>query len=117
MTCVRCGSTENIEKHHIVHQIKGGTDDKENLEELCRHCHRYQHVKERIIGKIERYLQDLRRITKEKEKDYALRHIDIELHRLTVVERENTPLFIISRGYYTYWNDKTTHQGGGFKFK
>jgi len=117
MSCVRCGSTKNIEKHHIVHQIDGGSSDKENLEDLCRHCHKYQHAKERIIGNIERYLRDLRLITKEKEKDYALRHIDIELHRLRVVERENTPLFIISRGYYSYWNDKATHYGGGFKFK
>jgi len=36
--CVRCGSTEKIQKDHIVPIYQGGDDSIENLQPLCRTC-------------------------------------------------------------------------------
>jgi hypothetical protein len=38
--CVRCGSKENMEVHHIVPVSEGGLPNEENLEALCFGCHR-----------------------------------------------------------------------------
>ncbi len=38
--CVYCGSTENLEVDHIVPICRGGTNDMENLQTLCRSCNR-----------------------------------------------------------------------------
>lgn len=37
--CANCGSEENIEIHHIVPLIVGGTNKKSNLVALCQDCH------------------------------------------------------------------------------
>ena len=52
--CSRCGGVNNIESHHIVYRINGGSDDKSNLVDLCRACHDYRHTLEKILAHIER---------------------------------------------------------------
>ena len=37
--CANCGSEENIEIHHIVPLIVGGTNRRSNLVALCQDCH------------------------------------------------------------------------------
>ena len=37
-TCTKCGSTENLQLDHIIPVIKGGMDNDENLQVLCRAC-------------------------------------------------------------------------------
>jgi len=37
--CKVCGSTDNLEKHHIIPLEKGGPDTVQNLMVLCRECH------------------------------------------------------------------------------
>lgn len=37
--CAVCGSTEDLDLHHMKARRIGGTDVKENLQLLCRHCH------------------------------------------------------------------------------
>lgn len=46
--CVLCGSTDNLEVHHIKHRADGGTDDLDNLTTLCARCHAKQHEGEPI---------------------------------------------------------------------
>jgi hypothetical protein len=36
--CVACGSTEDLQHHHLVARAKGGSDDDSNLITLCRGC-------------------------------------------------------------------------------
>lgn len=39
-TCCKCGCvTMDLECDHIVNQAQGGTDDKDNLQSLCKDCH------------------------------------------------------------------------------
>lgn len=40
--CTRCGATENLDVHHIIHVSKGGRDESCNLITLCRSCHARQ---------------------------------------------------------------------------
>ena len=112
MSCVRCGGDFQIEKHHIVHKINGGKDIKDNMVELCRHCHKYQHAKERLLDNLISYLNGMRLINKLKRKriGFFISRVELTLKRLEVLESENTPLQIASRGYYKYWNNEDTHQ-------
>ena len=41
--CRRCGSSNNIEYHHIKPLSMGGSNDLENLIPLCVDCHDYVH--------------------------------------------------------------------------
>lgn len=36
--CLRCGSTENIERDHVIPVDEGGTRSGDNLQPLCRAC-------------------------------------------------------------------------------
>ena len=47
-TCVNCGKTENIEYHHIVPLINGGTNKLSNIVPLCLECHAKAHDKKRL---------------------------------------------------------------------
>lgn len=40
MNCVHCGSTENIQRDHIIPRYKDGSNENENIQYLCRQCHR-----------------------------------------------------------------------------
>lgn len=42
-TCVRCGSGENLEAHHIVPRSDGGDDELDNMATLCSDCHNSVH--------------------------------------------------------------------------
>lgn len=42
--CKVCGQIA-ADIHHIVYRSQGGTDDIENLIELCRKCHDLAHAK------------------------------------------------------------------------
>nr|WP_302596462.1 HNH endonuclease signature motif containing protein [uncultured Cellulosilyticum sp.] len=44
-TCANCGSTENIEFHHIVPLCNGGLDVLTNIVPLCKECHFKAHGK------------------------------------------------------------------------
>ncbi len=37
-SCVRCGATAGLVKHHIVPMYQGGSDSIQNLQPLCRKC-------------------------------------------------------------------------------
>ncbi len=44
MECEICNKkTKNLELHHIIPKSRGGTDDKNNLIELCSKCHGLAH--------------------------------------------------------------------------
>ena len=42
-TCQICGSTENVEGHHVVDYSFGGASDSNNIVTLCPSCHRKVH--------------------------------------------------------------------------
>jgi hypothetical protein len=42
--CVYCGSKKLLEVDHIMPIAKGGTDDRDNLQTLCRPCNRRKGV-------------------------------------------------------------------------
>ena len=37
--CVACGSTDDLQHHHLVTRAEGGSDDESNLITLCCDCH------------------------------------------------------------------------------
>jgi len=37
--CAVCRRTKELDLHHLIARRTGGTDDKENLQLLCRRCH------------------------------------------------------------------------------
>ena len=41
--CANCGSTDNIEYHHIVPLFLGGTNSISNIVPLCNRCHKVAH--------------------------------------------------------------------------
>jgi len=41
--CQKCGSTKNLQVHHIVRVVDGGESDPDNLITLCEKCHRKEH--------------------------------------------------------------------------
>lgn len=42
--CEDCGTTQNLEIHHIVSWRRGGTHDLSNLKLLCHDCHRKRKI-------------------------------------------------------------------------
>jgi len=98
MNCIRCGNTKNIEKHHIRHRADGGSDDSENLCNLCRGCHDYQHALDNITEHIRKC-----------NKKHQWARLLIWRYRLQVTEEFNKPEIIIERGYKPYWDDVKTH--------
>lgn len=43
--CQNCGSSENLQVHHIQSRGRLGADTLENLTALCASCHRDVHLK------------------------------------------------------------------------
>ena len=41
--CVACGTTDNLNQHHLVPRSLGGSDDDSNLLTLCGSCHAKVH--------------------------------------------------------------------------
>ena len=111
MPCVRCGRTENIDKHHIKQVRDGGTDEPENIEELCYACHKYEHAKRKILATIKSLNEILVKARKPSRIIAIKSSIPIYQKRLEVLERLNTVEIIKQTGIYTsYWNDQTTHE-------
>lgn len=42
-TCAACGSTINLQYHHLIPRSLGGSDDETNLITLCGECHAKAH--------------------------------------------------------------------------
>jgi hypothetical protein len=42
-SCEICGSTHNLDAHHRISRANGGDDSEENIETLCKSCHRTKH--------------------------------------------------------------------------
>jgi len=42
--CALCGATENLNHHHVVPKVKGGTDEEENILTLCPEHHGMIHM-------------------------------------------------------------------------
>ncbi len=111
--CVRCGSDKKIEAHHIIHKINSGRDTKDNLVDLCKHCHIYQHQKEKLLNTLILWFNEMRQVNRPKRLSGIKARVDLTIKRLEVMETENTPMLIRQRGYYTYWNDENTHNANG----
>ena len=47
--CTRCRSCRRLEIHHRKHRSHGGTHRVENLEPVCRDCHKLIHQTERSL--------------------------------------------------------------------
>lgn len=45
--CEICGRRFNLEVHHKIPRVKGGTDDRDNLIVLCDCCHKEEHKQNR----------------------------------------------------------------------
>jgi hypothetical protein len=37
--CAACGSADDLQHHHLVTRLEGGSDDERNLITLCGPCH------------------------------------------------------------------------------
>lgn len=97
-TCIRCGRSEQIERHHIKQRIHGGGDEEGNLEDRCQPCHKYEHTLRALEAKLEF----------EKQRGQADR-IACYQHRIDVLNQLNRPELIVERGtYLSYWTDRTT---------
>lgn len=46
MKCVNCGSEVDVEYHHVIPKILGGSDNYTNLVPLCYQCHSKLHFGE-----------------------------------------------------------------------
>ena len=58
--CERCGSTRKLEVHHKNEDIR--YNNPENLETLCRNCHRARHATKAWVSK--RYRAPRKKLTK-----------------------------------------------------
>lgn len=91
MACERCGSNYKLEKDRIIPGIEGGEYTDENTRDLCQGCHKYRHVRDAIVKKLD----------EETQRD----RVAVLKERLRILDEQNTPEKVRQRGYYTYWND------------
>jgi predicted restriction endonuclease len=42
--CQCCGSSTNLQVHHLIHRSQLGADELDNLMTLCADCHRREHT-------------------------------------------------------------------------
>lgn len=98
-TCVRCSGQCNLEEHHIIEVLQGGSNEPSNKEWRCQACHKYEHVKRNLLYSIEYETQR-----------GQVNRIECYQHRLEVLKALNTIELIRSRGSYLgYWTDNSTH--------
>jgi 5-methylcytosine-specific restriction endonuclease McrA len=45
--CVACGSTDDLQHHHVVTRAEGGSNDAANLITLCHGCHLKLHTRQK----------------------------------------------------------------------
>ena len=91
MGCVRCGGDNKLETDRIIPGIEGGEYTPENTREFCQGCHKYRHVRDRVISALEgEYQQD---------------RVAVLTERLRILDEQNEPEKVKQRGYYSYWND------------
>jgi hypothetical protein len=115
--CSRCGSTKNIEKHHIKFKSKGGTNDPSNIDYLCAECHDFLHAEENLISAIESVWRSIEYWGRLKERtprklrrlNHLTSRIPLLEKRLKVLKKFNTIPNIKKSGYRSYWLDKSTH--------
>jgi len=50
-TCQRCGAKEELNAHHILRRVDGGTDTPQNGITLCKECHDSLHKEEWVLKK------------------------------------------------------------------
>ena len=91
--CTRCGTNENIEKHHIIQKSEGGKNNKKNLKNLCVSCHDYEHTKRNIDKSIK----------------YYIKRLELLNYRLEVLNDLNSVDLIKQFGYRSYWINESTH--------
>lgn len=48
--CVKCNRGENLEVHHIIARVHGGSDDYDNLTTLCIACHEEWHAAQTVAN-------------------------------------------------------------------
>lgn len=46
--CTKCGSTSNLQYHHVIRFSKGGLNTSDNLKLLCQRCHTKEHENEAV---------------------------------------------------------------------
>ena len=101
MKCKLCGKeTEYIEKHHIIPKSRGGSDDINNLIELCSKCHGLAHdvsftnnrvglIKESLNKKISKHKIDVKWLEKNEKlvlnKMMNLYNNDEDMHMLMLL--------------------------------
>lgn len=94
-SCIRCGSKEHLEEHHIIERLLGGSNEPENLEWRCYPCHKFEHLRRNIEWHLEW----------ERKRGQANR-ISTYQRRLDALVRFNTVELIRERGtYLPYWTD------------
>ncbi|OAU97558.1 MULTISPECIES: HNH endonuclease [Moraxella] len=55
-TCRHCGRIGGqLEVDHIINTAQGGTDDKSNLQTLCRDCHQTKTQAEARVGGVQQF--------------------------------------------------------------
>lgn len=98
MNCVRCGSEDRLENHHILERVYGGGDKPENKEWRCEPCHKYEHTRRALEASLA-YEQGRGQVDR----------IRCYKHRLEALDKLNTVELIRERGtYLSYWTDRTT---------
>ena len=103
--CVRCGRTEDLERHHIKPRYAGGGDEEGNLEDQCVACHDYEHARRNVVDSLSR-ARSSRFIHESREKDKLWRLA----FRLAVLDALNPPEVVRQRGTYIgYWVVEDTH--------
>ena len=78
-TCVNCGNSKNIEYHHIVPLINGGTNNISNIVPLCEECHYKAHDKEYKHGNPKRNKGRKRKVTYEEALPVLHRYFNLEI--------------------------------------
>ena len=122
--CSRCGSSKNVESHHIIMKSRGGSDDDTNRKNLCKECHDFVHAELNIIEYLDYvwknpdyYRQKLNKMDKDSRYYESVRRsikyyedrIKLSEYRLKVLRELNSINNIIKHGYRSYWIDSKTH--------